>query len=84
MQRWCWHNWSKWRTYQWTGTVYGSAGYLITGDVAPRAVSRTNQSRICYKCGKESHRRVAEADGSLHVEADAAKCPQAQAALGQK
>lgn len=64
MKRWCWHDWSKWQTYKWRGIQYGAMGYLITGDMAPREVTLTNQARCCLKCGKEMHRRIPEAAGA--------------------
>jgi hypothetical protein len=64
MLRWCWHDWSKWETYVWRGITYGTAGYLLTGDTAPRQVTQTKQVRHCLKCGKEIHRTVAEAHGA--------------------
>lgn len=66
MRRFCWHDWTPWKTYAWIGTVYGTAGYLLTGDTSPRKVSRTMQARRCKKCGKELHRRVSEADGATY------------------
>lgn len=59
----CWHDWTPWQTYVWRGTIYGTAGYLITGDLTPRAITRTMQGRYCRKCGKEVHREVDNADG---------------------
>jgi hypothetical protein len=43
MNFWCWHEWSKWKTYQFVGTSYGGPGYLITGDTSPRKISETRQ-----------------------------------------
>lgn len=64
MLRFCWHNWSPWKTYIWRGIQYGSLGFLITGDTAPREVSKTMQARYCRKCGKEIHRSIPEAHGA--------------------
>ena len=68
MLRWCFHNWSEWRTYMFKGISYGGPGYLITGDTTPRQITETRQSRRCTKCGKELHRRVANATGVMHQE----------------
>jgi hypothetical protein len=67
MFRFCWHDWSPWKTYAWVGVQYGTAGYLLTGDTAPRKVSKTMQTRVCTKCGKELHRTVAEAAGATYA-----------------
>jgi len=64
----CWHKYGKWVTYRWHGTIYGSKGYLLTGDMTPRRVSRTMQARSCVYCGKEVHRLVANADGAALAE----------------
>ena len=55
----CWHDWSKWKTYQWRGTV------SIFGR-APQETLYTNQVRVCSKCAKEVHRRVDYADGMTY------------------
>lgn len=52
----CWHDWSKWKTYRWEGSQSLFGG-------KPTAISKTNQARVCSKCGMEVHRRVYEADG---------------------
>jgi hypothetical protein len=64
MFKFCWHNWSQWKTYRWIGTEYGTKGYLLTGDLTPRKVSKTMQARTCTKCGKEVHRVVPLASGA--------------------
>jgi hypothetical protein len=61
MIRFCWHDWSKWIAYRWTGTVYADFG------TATR-VTETRQARRCEKCGKEIHRRVKVAAGSTFAE----------------
>lgn len=68
MNSWCWHKWSKWKTYQFRGISYGGPGFLITGDTTPREVTETRQARICMKCGAEVHRRVANATGAMYDE----------------
>jgi hypothetical protein len=60
------HRWSKWKTYKWVGTSYGTAGYLVTGDTSPRQISETKQARVCSACGIEQHRRVANANGGTY------------------
>lgn len=61
MIRLCWHAWSKWGSYRWIGTVYGDFG-------AATKVTETRQARCCEKCGKEIHRRVKIAAGSIFAE----------------
>ena len=68
MFRFCWHDWSAWKTYRWVGVQYGTAGYLLTGDTAPRKISKTMQARVCKKCGKELHRTIPAAAGATYQE----------------
>ena len=56
MKWFCWHDWSKWKTYRWQGTLWYCDHSI--------PVSRTKQARVCLKCGKEVHRRVYVAEGS--------------------
>jgi hypothetical protein len=58
MWRMCWHDWSKWTTYVWEGNNFRGSG-----------ITRTQQVRICAKCGKEVHRLVDHAAGGTYAEA---------------
>ncbi len=55
MKWFCWHDWSKWKTYIWQGSI---ARMGVT-----TKTTLTKQARVCVNCGKEVHRRVYEADG---------------------
>jgi len=60
MRRFCWHDWSKWKTYVWVGQVHDR----VSGKTLD--VSKTKQARMCAKCGKEVHRTVDGAGGSQY------------------
>lgn len=63
MWRFCWHDWTPWHTYAWRGAQYGN---LLTGDTTSSIkISKTMQARRCRKCGKEIHRTISGADGSM-------------------
>lgn len=61
MRRWCWHDWTPWKTYvaMYTVSAFGRA---------PANVTKTRQARQCKRCGKEIHRTVEGADGAAYDE----------------
>jgi hypothetical protein len=70
MRWYCWHNWSKWKTYRWQGTIrpYGCDEV--------HAASRMQQARVCLKCAKEVHRIVENASGCEYEKVTALPEPQ--------
>lgn len=48
----CWHKWTKWEQYVWTGEVRK----LETDRIFPCEYHR--QKRHCIKCGKEQNERI--------------------------
>lgn len=49
---WLWHDWGRWRTYVWEGTT-----------IEGTEITTTKQARVCWRCGREQHRTVANAVG---------------------
>lgn len=60
MRRFCWHDWSSWKTYVWTGIQ------LNHRTNEKMEITRTKQARVCKKCGYELHRDIPEAAGATY------------------
>ncbi len=55
----CWHKWTPWRSYVFTGEKTS-----MRTDLKNIVVTQTRQVRKCLKCGKEQHEIIENASGA--------------------
>jgi hypothetical protein len=63
MRAWCWHDWTKWKSYAVEGTHQPAHPAMLAVKF-----SRLHQARVCTKCAKEVHRRVEDSLGAKFEE----------------